>query len=307
MLLSNIEFSSKLFQALERCDSLIACAAFIKLKALQDEQFISNLINKDVTIIARWQKHDLVFGASDLEVYELCKQRGWKFGIDLNLHGKLFLVDDEIFLGSANLTQRGLHIGLVGNNEFGTRIPAGDADLHKIEQFIDSEVTWINDELYESIKGVVENTSKQEAATTPFQPWPDFIAQQVVKPVENLWVQELVFCSPADLLHMDLNNENAVHDYELLGLNIDDISTETLKRSFRRLRLYRWLRNLLIESSLSFGKLTAALHRAIIDDPKPYRLDIKNYNQTLFKWAEFLSEDFVVNRPNYSQILSLKE
>ena len=100
--------------------------------------------------------------------------------------------------------------------------------------------------------------------------------------------------------------EKSVHDFELLGLNLDDINEESLKRAFKRLRLYRWIRTILEEDSLSFGGVTARLHSAILDDPKPYRIDIKTYNRTLFQWAEFMDDDFEVSRPNYSQVLSLK-
>ena len=163
MLLDARGFSNKLFESIESCEeSLTVCSAFIKLAALKSETFSESLINKGVAIIARWQKHDLMAGASDLEVYELCKKNGWKFGIDLNLHGKIFVIDEkEIYLGSANLTQRGLHIGLAGNNEFGTKIPAEQADLNKIDSFIQSEVTWMNDELFELLSNEVQDSKNE--------------------------------------------------------------------------------------------------------------------------------------------------
>ncbi len=307
MLLDSTQFSVQLFDSLSNCEqSFVVCSAFIKAKALKHEGFTNSLKNKDVVIVARWQKHDLLTGASDLDVYEICKSKGWKFGIDLNLHGKLFLIDNEdIYLGSANLTQKGLHIGLTGNHEFGTHISAGQADLEKINAFIESEVTWMHDELYDLISEEIYNSKKDKSLATS-TPWSKSIDEMVNKPIEFLWVQELVFTTPSELLNLDLDDEKASHDFNLLGLNIDDICEESLKRSFKRLRLYRWLYYLLKEKSLSFGGVTARLHSTILDDPKPYRVDIKNYNQILFAWAEFIDDTFDVTQPNYSQVLSLK-
>lgn len=307
MLLGNLQFSEQLFVSISDCkQSFVACSAFIKAKALKHKKFTDNLAGKNVIIVARWQKHDLLAEASDLEVYELCKNRGWRFGINFNLHMKLFLIDkQDIFLGSANLTQKGLHIGVTGNHEIGTKIPAGQADLEKINNFIESEVTWMTDDLYKLISNEIHESKKEEAiAISTF--WSKAIDDMVRKSVKFLWVQELVFMTPSELLNFNLDDERAIHDFDLLGLNIDDICEESLKRSFKQLRLYKWMCSTLDEESLSFGSVTARLHSAILDDPKPYRMNIKTYNQILFKWAEFIDDIFEVTRPNYSQVLSLK-
>lgn len=307
MILSSHEFSEELFSSISKCQSSFqACSAFIKLKALQDEKFGENLDGKNVVVVARWQKHDLLAGASDLDVYTLCKENGWKFGIDLNLHGKLFVVDDsDIFLGSANLTQKGLHIGLTGNHEFGTRLSADQADLNKIDHFIQSEVTWMTDGLFElMLDEILESRANKLPVSSAS--WSKTITESIDKPVEFLWVQELIFSSPKELLNLDLEDERAAHDFDLLGLNIDDFGEVSLRRAFKRSRLYRWLTDMLCDGNLSFGGVTARLHSAVLDDPKPYRVDIKNYNKIIFQWAEFLTEEFEVSQPNYSQVLSLK-
>lgn len=307
MLLDGPRFKEQLFNSITNCDrTFLACSAFIKLRALQDQGFVNILRTKEVVIIARWQIHDLITGASDLEIYELCKDLGWRFGIDLNLHGKLFLVDStDIFLGSANLTQRGLHLGLTGNNEFGTRIPVGRADLDKIQLFINSEVTWMNDELYKVMSTEVSKAKKWKVPVNTAD-WSHAIQSMVFKSVEYLWVQELVFRQPSELLALHLDDDKAAHDFELLGLNIDDINVSSLRRGFKRTRLFRWLCEILSDQSLSFGGVTARLHLSILDDPKPYRVDIKTYNQVLFQWAALLDDVFDVSQPNHSQVIQLK-
>ena len=110
------------------------------------------------------------------------------------------------------------------------------------------------------------------------------------------------------LLSLNLNDECVAHDFDLLNLNIDDISPQHIRNSFKKTRLFGWIHGILQdEGDIHFGGLTRKLHDALLDDPKPYRIDIKNYNQTIFEWAEFLEDTFKVHRPNYSQVLSLRE
>lgn len=306
MILDGRQFSEELFDSIDNCkNTFSAFSAFIKLRALKDNRFSENLAERDVLVVARWQKHDLLCGASDLGVYQFCKEQGWRFGIDLNLHGKLFLVDNNIFLGSANLTQRGFHLGLIGNHEFGTKMLADRADLSKIENFVNSEVALMDDKLFKLIEKEIGD-AEEEKIDIFSTSWSDTIIEIVKKPVEYLWVQELVFSTPNELLSPDFNDEKTIHDYELLGLDIDFVQVDSLKRAFKRLRVYKWITSVLSNGCLSFGGVSARLHLAILDDPKPYRVDIKSYNKIIFEWAEFIDDVFEITRPNYSQVLRLR-
>lgn len=56
-----------------------------------------------------------------------------------------------------------------------------------------------------------------------------------------------------------------------------------------------------------FGELSASLHNAVISDPKPYRKDIKQMLANMLRLIEELKMDeVVIDRPNYSQRVSLK-
>ena len=51
-----------------------------------------------------------------------------------------------------------------------------------------------------------------------------------------------------------------------------------------------------------FGQLTAELHDALVEDPKPYRKDVK----TLLAWAQALQmEEVVIDKPSHSQRVRL--
>jgi hypothetical protein len=308
MLLDGVEFQRELFKAIESVDdSFIVFSAFIKEKALRHSSFLDCLEDKDVTVVCRWEKRDLIVGASDLEVYELCRDRGWRFGINLNLHGKLYLLDQrEIFLGSANLTQKGLHIGIEGNFEFGTRISAGNTDLAKVRDFVASEVTWVDDDLYDSLREEVESQECEPQVPSTIG-WSKHISDRIFKPVEYLWVNELVFSLPESLLRPNMDDKRVLHDFGMLEIDVDDLDADYLRAKFKKSRVFRWLHTRVEqEGSIHFGGITHALHNSVLDDPKPYRVDIKSYNIVLFGWAQFMDDTFVVSRPSHSQVLSLR-
>ena len=44
------------------------------------------------------------------------------------------------------------------------------------------------------------------------------------------------------------------------------------------------------------------LHNALVEDPKPYRREVKELLSNLLSWVEELEmEEIVIDRPNYSQ------
>ena len=56
-----------------------------------------------------------------------------------------------------------------------------------------------------------------------------------------------------------------------------------------------------------FGELSASLHNTVVSDPKPYRKDIKKMLANLLNLIEELEmEEIVIDRPNYSQRVSLR-
>lgn len=300
MLLSSYEFSESLFQAMSSAEERVVIAsAFVKVDALT--KLLTNVRSTSVEIVARWQKRDLVAGASDLDVYNLCKEKGWRFGISLKLHGKLYCIDREsIYLGSANLTSMGLGLVANSNLEFGTKIPASETDLLKVDAFFEEEIFWIDDEIFMQMTREVElaissRQSLQEAK------WSDNIIRRIDRDVKYLWADELPFCPPTEILKLNLNNESSAHDYDLFGLDIDTLNDLTLKISFRNSRVYSWVLSVLKNgSSLHFGGLTFELHNSLLNDPKPYRKDVKQLVAILFSWFEYLDDEFEVSERSHN-------
>ena len=51
-----------------------------------------------------------------------------------------------------------------------------------------------------------------------------------------------------------------------------------------------------------FGAITVSLHNVLLNEPKPYRKDVKVLLGNLLSWVEDLDINMLkVDRPNYSQ------
>ena len=75
-------------------------------------------------------------------------------------------------------------------------------------------------------------------------------------------------------------------------LDISEIpSKEELVYLFRWSKAFLWLYNFVnnCECKTSyFGELTANLHNSLVNDPKPYRKEVKELLSNLLGWVEFL-------------------
>lgn len=309
MILDSKDFLNVFKEKISRASSsFLACSAFIKSSALQQDFFQSNLGNKEVKIIARWQKRDLLAKASDLDVYHICKEMGWQFGISQNLHAKIYLFDErDILLGSANLTQNGFNLNGSGNFEYGTSFICSPEDIKKINRFIASETVWMNDGLFNSMAKELDefpvNSYFNDAS------WSPKIQSLLYTPVRFLLLSELLHNSPVDLLTANLDEDTVRSDMRLLAVDLDGLTSENLRRCFRTLRLCTWLKYELKKNNgqLTFGALSSVLHDSILNEPRPYRVDIKQYVSTIFSWAALDTETFRISRPRHTQVLTLNQ
>ena len=98
---------------------LIIVSAFVKIEALKR---IDQCINTDIEkiILVRFRKMDLISKVTDLDLFDYCKNNGWKMYFNLDLHSKIFVFDKQkFFIGSSNVTLSGLGISDNPNIESG--------------------------------------------------------------------------------------------------------------------------------------------------------------------------------------------
>ena len=137
--------------------------------------------------------------------------------------------------------------------------------------------------------------------------WSSELHQLLTEPIKHLWVHELLFTKASELLNFDANNDQHQHDIELLNLNIDELTHETLVHNFKCTNCFKWLETILSdEIALSFGAISKRLHDIILDDPIPYRKEIKVFVANLYTWFALLPE-YEISRPRHSQIIRLKK
>jgi len=282
--------------------SVLILSAFIKVEALK--WMIAESGSGNISVVARWLPGELLTGASDLECYEICRDKGIPFGISLTLHGKVYCADGHILVGSANVTSKGLALAEKHNDEFGYKFEAGTADLNKLNSYLDS-VVWLNDEIFSRIQyevGRLEGSEDKETAA-----WPEGLLAPAQDAPEFLWVHELLFTLPDELIERQhSSSSDIVHDRDLLGLSQGDITLSSAIHQFQRSKSCIWLSQLLAtHGSVSFGNLSSILHDSLMDDPTPYRREVKHIVSILFAWAEKCDVVFSVTQSRYSQVISL--
>jgi hypothetical protein len=224
--------------------SLKVFSGFIKSGAIH---WLKEHVNDsvEVTLVGRFSASDLIKGASDLDVYKICKDQGWKVGILNNLHSKVFIFDNEhLMLGSANLTMRGLSLEGYGNIELGTKLVPSSDDLKRIES-MQEDIVWIDDDLYESMQSEIDSLDVKENEHDIFS-WSDGLIAKLQPSDPQLWVKDLFHSNPKDFnthVSRDINslviqkNERVI---DLITKSIIDLGGEAeLEQIYQQVNKYR--------------------------------------------------------------------
>ncbi|WP_415921294.1 phospholipase D family protein [Tateyamaria sp. SN6-1] len=277
---------------------VIVLSAFIKSDALQ--WLIETSKTGNIKVVSRWKPNDLIAGASDLDCFHLCNKANIPFGISQSLHGKVYIADSRIFIGSANLTTKGMSLAGLGNDEFGTGFEYGQTERIKVQGYLGS-VDWLDAQLVELMAAHIRDMP--EKANVQLEGWPQGIAEKLGVQPPSIWLHDLPMCSPKDLLSQTAHAVALEHDLNCFQCGFGGSEADLLQ-GFMSSQICRWLEYQLEEfDELSFGKATALFHNQILDDPLPYRKTIKEGIANLFEWAAKAEASFSVSRPSYSQVI----
>jgi hypothetical protein len=318
-LLSAEQLNRQLSVALRQARSSVSLgSAYLKVAAL--EWVAANLSpGVPAKILVRWQPQDLLDGASDAEAYELATSRGWTFLIQQRFHGKVYLIPEcALFVGSTNLTSRGLHLYGDGNDEINVRADLSSENTAFVKSIFQEAVT-LNQELYLRIKKWLDSNEGRPPSSGVTPHWPQDI-RDLLTPVTKLgkllvaecfqtdgaWVREVRDAAHPGILATE-------RDLSLLGLGQKQgllVNTAVIAERIRETKIYDWLYDQLSGApgrELYFGALTAALHSSLLDDPTPYRSEVKILLSNLLGWVELSGvSEIQIDRPNYSQRVSLR-
>jgi len=312
-LLNTETFRNLLGNALQNSTkSVIILSAYVK--EIGVKWLTKKIKNKNIkcTIVTRWNKGDLAQGASDLGCYALAKEKGWTFKVLQDLHAKVMLVDDNIlFLGSPNLTGRGMSLVPVANEEIGIKVQALEEDLKIINQLID-DAALVNDAIINELEEWKKNLPKIEKPKIPS--FPQIVNDSFKEKFNKLWVNNFPWSNIKYLLdNAEKKEDNVIHDLDLFGLtniNKEDLEKE-LKESFLQSKIFNWLiKKLEAEENkeIYFGRLSSIIHDGLVDDPKPYRQDVKLLQANLYDYIKYFKPiNVICDQPNFSERLSLKD
>lgn len=292
-------------------------SAYLKNEALKN--LVSDLdASNQVSILVRWQPNDIISGASDVECYDFAKFRSWRFFARQDLHAKAFRFGtDSIYIGSANLTRKGFSLlGVNGNAEAVVQVEASPVNIDALRTLFDRAIL-VNDELEGAIRSWLESNINDITTSDGLASkdgWP-LVAESLssIDVGQRLMVSECFFTDASwlDMNKGDSNIQGAEieHDISLLGFTMgmpsSDHRTIAIAAAIRQTKMFRWLEKLLgseENGEMYFGRVTALLHDALLDDPRPYRHEVKTLVTNFFSWVKAVPQcSLIIDRPNYSE------
>ena len=303
----NSEFDTCKF--VERNTGIILFSPYIQSNALKS---INNSLNIK-TIVVAWHKEDLLKGVSDLELYNYCLENGIELYRNPKIHLKvLWDFNDEIILGSANITQRGL--GLVDNSNFelSTTLSSVDEDTKEYLLTILANSTLITEDIFNEIKFQLD----QEVISVP--KIIDFKFESNVKDY-FLLSQLPQSLSPSDFLEgakfpdllNKLESECYLNDLSTYNINYksDEQFMSDLTRKFNRHPFILKFKNFIdLNRSMRYGGVVDWIQENTTQVPIPRSFELKRDGvvNILYRWVTELDNDYEVVVPNYSEVLRRK-
>jgi hypothetical protein len=268
-------------------------------------------------VISRWDPYEIVQGASDIEVYKLCKEHGIDFYINKRIHLKATLkARDSVFHSSANLTYRGVNHDKSSqnhNHELSTILKLnGVKDLVLFEEIVQESI-FVTDEVYEMMSDFLSKIDYQVNEIDPFPKFEEmkqFYISQLPTSMDINTLFEIYSDRVDNFSETEINC--AVHDLAIYkieeGLDYK-MFTEALKKSFFN---HPFINGLMVEVEsegfIYFGRVKQWLQDNCQDVPVPKRRELTEVTKVLYKWVEVLGgEKYVIDRPNHSQRIRVNE
>lgn len=270
----------ELLNFIKGSDDVLLMSPFIKLSALRI-LFKDNQNIEHITIITKWKPHDIAHGFSDISVFPFCKKRNIPLLLNSNIHLKTIIRDNmnSAWIGSANITQKGLGISEAFNYEIGAIIPKLALEDKLYFDKIIQESYIVNEEYYLRVKDQVSKIKVEKI--------PKVFKVKVSSKQSDFLLSSLPMSESLDLLtDIYLNRpegksqtdiRSAIHDINLYnidhGLNKNKFKEQLTTNFF----LHPFVKELLAYngSGRHFGDLSAWMHSKCTTVPTPRRFDIK--------------------------------
>ena len=293
----------------DKSELVSICSAYLKEEALDFllKIFSENSYSGSIRILTRWKSIDLLTGSSDLSAYELASNYKIPFFIKQNFHGKVYEIQPcGLLVGSANLTNSGFQLKGMGNSEVCVALN------HSLENslFVDAlfnSSTLVNNSLFSKIKN---DLTSMKPIELPDYNWSSSLIEDIksLNKTEKFLTDEMFYCDCRDFLEKINQFDFPIkHDLSLLGCSSQS-SKKELSAAFLNSISFNWLINVLgkHDGVMSYGALTSSLHIVLLDEPTPYRQNVKTLLSNLLSWCEeYSNRQIEICRPRHSQIIKL--
>ena len=257
-------------------------SAYCKKSALEliDEQ-IGEKENISKRIIVRFLLDDILSKATDIEIYDYCKEHNWKLYIKSDIHAKIYSIDQNIcYIGSANATNNGLSINKRGNLEMTKKIELDSEEIRQIERVFRDAIL-LDEETYNKMKEQVDSIEYKPVTS---HTWNKDIIPKKTNTYNVLFEEDF----PVNEFPTEMKQDEVYLDI------YKDETIEVIKEKFYNTKIMQWLIEVLEKeenNELYFGKLSEMIQNIIFQDPKQYRKDVKELQAKLYNWIEALNYD----------------
>lgn len=147
---------------------LVIAAPYIKVNALTrilaDVSSAASLI-----CVTRWNPHDIVVGASDIECRAIVTERGGSFRLHPSLHAKYYQIDDTVLIGSANLTHSAMGWSPQSNLEILCQ-PSDDFDASAFQEHLLADAREISDDEFACWESITQISTQSKHAIIAVEP-----------------------------------------------------------------------------------------------------------------------------------------
>ena len=295
----NLESSAISF--LENNETITLFSAYIRTEQLRKINETKNIKQ----IVVRWEVGDICFGASDLELYDYCRENHIKLFRNTKIHLKAFWNNNNsVLFGSANVTKNG--IGEGGNLELnGIQEHLSISDITYFNQILDAS-TYVTDELFNEIKQKVDE-HKDKVVRIPDLPNKktdtDFFLLSQLPMSLNISNLYNAYVNPDSLSEEDINC--LIHDIVLYKIPDNLSEDEFYSKLKSNLNNHPFILKLkeVIKSesrhSLNYGGVVRWIQENTTTVPTPRSWELKKEQivNILYEWICFFDDDFRVEIP----------
>jgi hypothetical protein len=135
---------------------LLLVAPFIKAPVLA-RLLDRTMLHVDVCVVTRWRPQEIKAGVSDIEIWDLLKERPrTALMLRQDLHAKYYRGDDQCLVGSANLTGTALGLSRAGNLELLLPVAPNHVGLEGFEQRLLAGAVAVDDRIVDLTRAAVD-------------------------------------------------------------------------------------------------------------------------------------------------------